>query len=232
MGKYDKDSFSIIVKESINLSDVCRNLNLTPFCGNRQTVKKYIDKYELNVNHFKYSIPKDKESHNKYTKIPLKEILVKNSLYTNRTHLKNKLYKEGLKKRKCELCGQGEIWNDMKISLILDHKNGVNNDNRIENLRIVCPNCNAGLETHGGKNISNKYKYKSYRFYYCDCGEKIKKGSKTCVKCSQINQRKVKRPTHEQLLNDLKETNYTSTGKKYGVSDNTVRNWLKYYDKK
>lgn len=59
-----------------------------------------------------------------------------------------KIYEAGLKQRKCELCGQGEDWNGMKISLILDHINGINNDHRIENLRIVCPNCNATLDTH------------------------------------------------------------------------------------
>jgi hypothetical protein len=45
---------------------------------------------------------------------------------------------------------QGEEWVGKKMSLILDHINGVNNDNRIEN-RIVCPNCNATLDTHCGK---------------------------------------------------------------------------------
>jgi hypothetical protein len=51
------------------------------------------------------------------------------------------------------------------LSLILDHINGVNNDNRIENIRIVCPNCNATLDTHCGKNKSKKNILKSrFRF--------------------------------------------------------------------
>ena len=58
------------------------------------------------------------------------------------------MYKEGLKNKKCELCGQNEEWKGKHMSLILDHINGINDDNKLENLRIVCPNCNATLETH------------------------------------------------------------------------------------
>lgn len=78
------------------------------------------------------------------------KILIENSSY-NRSSLKERLYKEGLKERKCEFCGQDENWNGKHMSLILDHINGIYNDNRLENLRIVCPNCNATLETHWKK---------------------------------------------------------------------------------
>jgi predicted amidophosphoribosyltransferase len=64
----------------------------------------------------------------------------------------------------------------MKISLILDHINGIHNDNRIENLRIVCPNCNAGLDTFAGKNVNK-------RNYYCKCGAEILKHSSMCITC-------------------------------------------------
>ena len=56
------------------------------------------------------------------------------------------------------MCGQGPIWMNKKMSLRLDHINGINDDNRIENLRIVCPNCDATLDTFSGKNIKNKTK--------------------------------------------------------------------------
>jgi len=82
--------------------------------------------------------------------------LIENSEYRHTSNLKERLYKEGLKKRECELCGQGEEWRGKKMSLILDHINGTNNDNRIKNLRIACPNCNATLDTHCGKNKNSR----------------------------------------------------------------------------
>jgi ribosomal protein S27AE len=65
--------------------------------------------------------------------------------------LKERLFNEGLKDRQCEQCGQGELWRGRSMSLILDHINGIPDDNRIENLQIVCPNCAATLDTHCGR---------------------------------------------------------------------------------
>lgn len=66
----------------------------------------------------------------------------------------------------------------------------------------------------------------------CKCGSYKNKQAKKCKKCYLFNRRKVKnRPSYEQLLKDIKETNYTKTGEKYGVSDNTIRKWIKFYEK-
>jgi len=226
--RYEKEYFSKIVSESGNLSDVARNLGLKPYYGNRQTIKKYIKTYNLDITHFKFH-----SNGGNFTKIKTKEILVENSTYTYTTNLKDRLYKEGLKERKCELCNQGEEWNDVKISLILDHKNGVNNDNRIENLRIVCPNCNAGLETHGGKNIGNsKYNYVTEKKkYYCECGNEITKSAIKCRECVSKSQRKIERPTYKELIKEIVELGYCGVGRKYGVSDNAIRKWKKQYEK-
>jgi hypothetical protein len=149
---YSKENLAPIVNSSLTISEVLEKLNLRKAGGNFSVIKKYIKKYELNISHF--------DVHNKKIhglvlrntrKISLSLILVENSTY-GRTSLKRRLYDEGLKSRNCEKCGQGEEWQGKKMSLILDHKNGIYNDNRIENLQIVCPNCNATLDTHCGKN--------------------------------------------------------------------------------
>ena len=66
--------------------------------------------------------------------------------------LKRRLLRAGLKQPICELCGQGETWRGNHMSLVLDHINGVPTDHRLENLRMVCPNCAATLETHCWRN--------------------------------------------------------------------------------
>ena len=229
---YKKDFFSIVVKESINLSDVTRNLGLKNYCGNRDTVKKYIKKYNLDTNHF----------HNNYNlrnkskpKSNLVDILKENSTYDKKS-LKQRLYKEGIKKPICELCGQNEIWNGEKMSLILDHINGINDDNRIVNLRIVCPNCNATLPTHGAKNIkNNKYIYKPLlrEDDYCECGNKKDRKSKKCISCyNKVDRYKVKnRPPYEQLIKEINDLGYKGVGRKYDVSDTSIRKWKNKYEK-
>jgi len=139
--KYEYNTFLEIVKNSNSILDIARKLYKLPSYGNRQTVLKFINLYKFDITHFNNNYRGDKT-----IKITLDKILVENSTY--KRNLKDRLYNEGLKTRKCELCGQGEEWRAQKMSLILDHINGINDDNRIENLRIVCPNCNATLPTH------------------------------------------------------------------------------------
>ena len=226
--KYEKEKFSKIISESINYTDACRNLKIGLTYGNRQTIKNYIDEYKLDINHF--YIPSNSGSRKK---LDLDNILIKNSSYKHTTNLKNKLYKEGLKQRSCELCGQGEEWMGKKMSLILDHINGVNNDNRIENLRIVCSNCNATLDTHGGKNKHNfeldiiKKEKKDLEKFEKEV-ERLNNNGKTIKqKESAFNQRKIERPDNETLIKEIEELGYSATGRKYGVSDNAIRKWLK-----
>lgn len=82
-------------------------------------------------------------------RLPLEKILTENSEY-NRTKLKERLVQEGLKEYKCECCGISE-WMGKPISLQLHHLNGVHNDNRINNLQLLCPNCHSQTANYGTK---------------------------------------------------------------------------------
>jgi hypothetical protein len=153
--------------------------------------------------------------------------------------VKQRLYDAGLKARQCELCGQGEEWQGRHMSLILDHVNGVGDDNRLENLRIVCPNCNATLETHCGRkneiyalprtcaHCGGEFIPKFARHRYCsqECGvhNSSGHGPRPAI-------RKVERPPYEQLMAELTESNWSAVARRYGVSDNAVRKWVRWYE--
>ena len=223
--KYLKENFEPIVLKSKNLTEILINLNMIKTGNSRTTLKKYIKKYNIDTSHFESISDKYQRTlGNISIKTPLTLILIENSTFTSTNHLKERLYNEGLKERKCELCGQDEIWNGNKMSLILDHKNGINNDHRIDNLRIVCPNCNATLPTHcRGANRMNKIIKKNI------IKPTIKNNDSLINK--SINARTVDRPSLDTLLFDVENLGYSATGRKYGVSDNAIRKWIKFYTK-
>ncbi len=80
------------------------------------------------------------------------EILVENSPYKNIPILKKRLLKEGLLEYKCAICGNTGEWLGQPLTLQLDHINGDHFDHRLENLRLLCPNCHSQTETFSGKN--------------------------------------------------------------------------------
>jgi DNA-directed RNA polymerase subunit RPC12/RpoP len=138
-----------------------------------------------------------------------------------------RLYKNGnFTAYECAICHQEPIWQGKELTLILDHINGINNDDRLENLRWVCPNCNQQLETTGSRNLKQKTFVKKY---FCqDCGIEISKTSVRCKTCSMkaraipIEEMRV---TREELKDLIRHQSFVSIGKKYQVSDNTIRKW-------
>jgi len=83
-----------------------------------------------------------------------KDVFVENSDYA-RHHIKRRILEENLVEYRCDCCGIGPEWNGKPMPLILDHINGKNNDNRLENLRFVCSNCDSQLPTYKSKNMKN-----------------------------------------------------------------------------
>ncbi len=206
----------IAVKESKSVNEVVEKLGLVVRGNNYRTIKRYIRSLNLDTSHF------SKRSlvgiNNHLNKKPIDAYLNLGTKISS-NNLKNKLYRAGLKNRICEICGQGEIWRGKKMSLILDHVNGDPHDNRLINLRIVCPNCNATLETHCGKNKKERSPEK----------KKTNRNELTPKRIqSYYRTRKVKRPSKEELETLLKNNSYVAVSKMFGVSDNAIRKWVKY----
>jgi ribosomal protein S27AE len=144
---FSQEELERAVKDSYCFSDLVDRLRKTKSGAYFKIIKKYIALFKIDTSHFN---PYKKNAENllkSIKKFPLEHWLKYGSGISSNS-LKLKLYKAELKKHECEKCGQGEIWNGEKLSLILDHKNGDPKDNRLENLRILCPNCNATLPTH------------------------------------------------------------------------------------
>ena len=141
------------VKTSLSYRQVLFKLKLREAGGNYEQLKKYVREYKLDESHF------TGRTWNKGLRgigkplYSLEQVMVKDSLYQSYM-LRNRLFSEGLKKIGCEECGWATKSEDGRIPLELDHINGDRHDNRLENLRILCPNCHSLKPTHRGRNRS------------------------------------------------------------------------------
>lgn len=216
--KYKKEKLQKAVINSTSFREVARQLEMCETGRNVYTIKKYIELHTIDTSHFL-----TKEEHlkiiQKSKRIPNEEVFTENSTYNNSKSLKKRLIEEQILEHKCSCCGNPGVWLGKPITLQLDHINGVHNDNRLFNLRLLCPNCHSQTDTYAGKHLGRKFLKSQQRLLnngFTD--NQIKK---------HLNSRKVERPTKEVLMLEIETLGYSGAGRKYGVSDNAIRKWLK-----
>jgi len=153
---WNKQQLILAAKESSSLRQVIHKLGLKEAGGNYAQVKRYLAEYDININHFRG------KGWNKglrglgIVRIPLEEILKPNSNFQS-YKLKKRLFEAKLKFPKCEICGWAKKSVDGRVPLELDHINGNSHDNRLENLRVLCPNCHSLQPTHRGLNMAKTH---------------------------------------------------------------------------
>ena len=142
-------------KSSTSVRQILRKLRLKEAGGNYTQIAKFLKFYGINTDHITgRGWNKGMKGIGKPRR-PLEKILVKDCDYQS-FKLKKRLFSAKLKEEKCEICGWSQKSIDGRIPLELDHINGIHTDNRIDNLRILCPNCHSMQPTHRGKNRGKK----------------------------------------------------------------------------
>lgn len=222
ISNYDLNTLQQYINESNSMKELQCKLGYSKNGNSSSTIRRYCEQHNISLEHL-----------NQMHKTPVKRneenVFIKNSTASQAT-LRRWYLKGNYTEYKCAICGQEPFWNGKELTLTLDHINGENTDNELQNLRWVCPNCDRQLETFCSKNIKTK---NTSKINYCEiCGEIITLGAKKCPKCYGLSQRIVDRPSKEELFNILSQNkgNFTQTGKIFNVSDNTIRKWCKAYN--
>jgi 5-methylcytosine-specific restriction endonuclease McrA len=153
--KWTEQDLREAVRISKSLRQVLAHLGLVEAGGNYDQIKKYVREYSLDISHFLGRGWNRGMSGRYLPQTPLNELLVAGGTFQS-YKLKKRLFMEGIKSPKCELCGWAEVSADGRLPLELDHINGNRHDNRLENLRILCPNCHSLQPTHRGRNIKRR----------------------------------------------------------------------------
>jgi hypothetical protein len=184
--------------------------------GNFKTLKARIAADNINCQHIieankKRMIRKE---------IPLEKILVNGIKYKN-PRLKTRLVAGGILEDRCSTCGIGNNWNGKPLVLQLDHINGNSYDNRLENLRIICPNCHTQTSTYAGRNQQKKNPDPRK---ICECGNRKSKKAKFCMSCRirPPTKTKIIWPLPEELQKMLWEKPTSQLAKELGVSDSII----------
>ena len=149
---YTKEELQDVLNNCITLKEVLEKLGLSGVGNNYKTLHKYIELYELSTEHIdcnrKYAF-----SHNKYdTKEKFLKAAKDGICKIKPRLIIEKLVSYGIKEYKCETCGI-DSWNGLPIKLELHHKNGIHNDDKLDNWQLLCPNCHSQTDNYRALNI-------------------------------------------------------------------------------
>lgn len=238
---------------SNSLNNLCTNLGLRGVGHYYDKIKKIIEKNNLSTKHFG-TLTKivNSKGRNKYTAMTDEEFFVDGCKRSGKSIIKRLIY-GGYKQYKCEnpCCGITD-WCERPITLQIHHINGNHDDNRLDNLQILCPNCHSQTDNYARCNKTHSFKIservneiisnkessfvfsdiqkvkenwvKKEKKYCKNCGKEIQKKYQFCSqKCSHEYYKKFE-ASNVDLINSFKELkSFKKVGEKYGVSDKAIK---------
>jgi 5-methylcytosine-specific restriction endonuclease McrA len=154
LDNYTTDEIEEILNKSDSLRDFLKKIGLSSNGTSAyNSIKTQLSNLDIEIPKFEY---KNSRNGNNLPKAKTnEEIFTINSSY-KREHLKNRIIKNNLLEYICIKCGNNGNWMNEEIILQLEHINGINNDNRLENLCFLCPNCHSQTKTYAGKKLKKK----------------------------------------------------------------------------
>lgn len=218
MARFSRAQFERICNESSSVAEICRRLGYSVVSSAYRSVYKRAAAESVSLGHLAKS--------NRGRSFPKQRAPVDKVLQSgNRGWIKKVFLREGLLNNLCALCGMPPEWRGRPLVMRLDHIDGDSRNNVLDNLRLVCPNCDSQLPTFSGRNNTPKYTC-------IDCGGRVGKGSRRCIGCHNralIRPTKITWPSLPELKARLKETTYESVARELGVSSNAIRKRLRNY---
>jgi 5-methylcytosine-specific restriction endonuclease McrA len=219
-----REDFQDRVNRCNSIADILRSFGFSIGSANYRTVHKRIQEDRIDVSHIPLGLDSNKGRVIDGTRVHSQQYLFSGSNISS-NNLKKKLLRDGLLKNECSECGNPGVWKEKSLILQLDHINGIRNDNRLENLRILCPNCHTQTITYSGRNRASKC---------VDCGINIsRRSSSRCRSCSVSSlsdSRPVKFQVTKEELELLIWTKPASQiAKDFSVSDKAVEKKCKKF---